>query len=132
MNDPVFLTSDQVLYIQKFEADLTGSPTLIRDPGALEAALAAPQASFDGQYLMDLFEMAAAYVASLAYHHPFLDGNKRCAAGSALAFLSINGYLVQEQRDEELADLILDYLNKAATKDDLTRYFRERSVPKEP
>lgn len=131
MSDPIFLSLEQVVYIQKFEADRTGSPTLVRDQGALEAALAAPQASFDGQYLMDLFEMAAAYVTALSSHHPFLDANKRTAAGGALVFLSINGYIVKERRDEELADLILDYLNKVATKDDLARYFRERSVSKD-
>jgi len=42
--------------------------------------MAAPQASFGGQYLMDLFEMAAAYVTAFAQHHPFMDGNKRVAA----------------------------------------------------
>jgi death-on-curing protein len=131
MSDPVFLTLEQVLYIQRFEAELTGSPSLIRDQGALESALAAPQAGFDGQYLMDIFEMAATYIASLAQHHPFLDGNKRCAAGSALSFLSINGYLIQERQDEELADLILGYLNKVATKEDLVAYFRERAISKD-
>lgn len=132
MNDPVFLISEQVLYIQKFEAVRTGSPTLVRDRGALEAALAAPQASFGGQYLMDLFEMAASYVSAISHHHPFLDGNKRTAAGSALAFLSINGYVVNEKGDEELADLILGYLDKTVSKDELARYFREQSVSKEP
>lgn len=87
MTDPIFLTKDQVQSIQKYEADLTNSPTLVRDPGALEAALAEPQAGYRGEYSMDLFEMASAYVI-------------------ALAFLSINGYLVEEKRDEELADLI--------------------------
>lgn len=132
MSDPIFLTLEEVLYIQKFEADRTGSPTSIRDQGALSAALAAPQASFGGQYLMDLFEMASAYITAIARHHPFLDANKRCAAGSALAFLSINGYRIEESRDEELADLLLDYLNKIVTKEDLAQYFRDRSFSKEP
>lgn len=65
--------------------------------------MAAPQASFDGKYLMDHFEIAAAYVTSLFTHHPFLDANKRTAAGGALVFLSINGFIVNESRDEELA-----------------------------
>lgn len=128
---PIFLTLEQVLYIQAYEAEITGSPTLVRDQGALEAALAAPQASFDGQYLMDVFEMAATYVASIAIHHPFLDANKRCAAGSALVFLSINGYVIEERRDEELADMVLDFLNKLITKDDMAQYFRERSALKD-
>lgn len=131
MREPIFLSLEQVLYIQNFEAHLTGSPTLVRDQGALEAGLAAPQVSFDGKYLMDLFEMAAAYVTALSTHHPFLDANKRTAAGGALVFLSINGFIVNESRDEELADLVLDYLNKVATKDDLARYFREHAAARD-
>jgi death on curing protein len=130
MKDPIFLSLDQVLYIQQTEAALTTSPILVRDQGGLDAALAAPQASFEGQYLMSLFEMAATYVSALAIHHPFLDANKRTAVGSALVFLSINGFIVLESRDEELADLVLDFLEKNASKNDLTQYFKEHAEPK--
>lgn len=124
MNEPVFLTLEQVLYIQEFEAKLTGSPTLIRDSEALQAAIEAPKVTFDGRFLMDLFEMAATYAIAISHHHPFLDGNKRCAMGSALAFLAINGYGVNEHKDEALADLLLDFLNKAISKEDMAQYFR--------
>jgi death on curing protein len=124
MNEPVFLALEQVLYIQKFEANLTGSPTLVRDAEALQAALEAPKATFDGQFLMDLFEMAATYAIAISHHHPFLDGNKRCAMGSALAFLSMNGYGIHEHQDEALADLLLDFLNKVISKEDVAEYFR--------
>jgi death on curing protein len=127
MNEPVFLTQEQVLYIQVFEANLTGSPTLIRDAEALQAAIEAPKATFDGQFLMDLFEMAATYAIAISHHHPFLDGNKRCAMGSALTFLAMNGYGVGEHKDEALADLLLDFLNKAIRKQDVAQYFREHA-----
>jgi death-on-curing protein len=39
---------------------------------------------------MDIFEMAATYLNSLAMDHPFLDGNKRTALASCLTFLYIN------------------------------------------
>jgi death on curing protein len=127
MNEPVFLTREQVLYIQEFEANLTGSPTLVRDAEALQAAIEAPKASFDGQFLMDLFEMAATYAISISHHHPFLDGNKRCAMGSALAFLAMNGYTVREHKDEALADLLLDFLNKTISKEVVAQYFRDHA-----
>ena len=38
----------------------------------------------------DLFDMAAAYAYHLAENQPFIDGNKRAAAGSAIAFLRVN------------------------------------------
>jgi death-on-curing protein len=132
MMDPVFLPLDLILYIQKKEAERTNSPTLIRDQGALEAALAAPQASFGGQFLMDLFEMAASYVTAFAQHHPFLDANKRVAAAGALAFLSINGFLIQERHELELAEIVLGYLNKSNTKEDIAQYFRDRAIAKLP
>jgi death-on-curing protein len=128
--DPIFLSLDSVRYIHAREAERTNSPLIIRDQGGLEAAMAAPQASFGGQYLMDLFEMAASYVTAFAQHHPFMDGNKRVAAAGALVFLSIHGYTVRENHAVELADQVLGYLGKTVSKEDLARYFRERAIPK--
>lgn len=39
----------------------------------------------------DLWEIAAAYAFHLAESQAFLDGNKRTAAGAAIAFLVSNG-----------------------------------------
>jgi death on curing protein len=124
-----FLTVEDVVYIQEQEAALTNSPTLIRSQEALESAVAAPQASYDGQFLMDVFEMAATYIVSLAVNHPFMDGNKRTAAASALVFLSMNGYDVTENYEEELADQVLGYLEKKVGKEQLAEYFRSHSAP---
>ncbi|NBC67033.1 MAG: type II toxin-antitoxin system death-on-curing family toxin [Bacteroidetes bacterium] len=38
--------------------------------------------------------------------HRFVDGNKRTALASALTFLYLNGYEVEESYDLELADLV--------------------------
>jgi len=59
-------------------------------------------------YLMDIFEMAATCAESVCCNHPFLDGNKRAGTACALTFLYLNGYEVDENHDEELADMILD------------------------
>ena len=63
-----------------------------RDDGLLQSALAAPQASFDGEYIMqDMVEIAAAYLFYLCNNHPFIDGNKRVALATCLVFLKTNG-----------------------------------------
>lgn len=50
-----------------------------------------PRQQFGGGYLHeDLAAMAAAYLFHIAQNHPFIDGNKRAAVMSALAFLSVN------------------------------------------
>jgi death-on-curing protein len=127
--DVIFLSVEDVVYIQEREAALTNSPTIIRSRDALESAVASPQATFDGQFLMDLFEMAATYVVSIAVNHPFMDGNKRAAAASALVFLSMNGYDVTENHEVELADQVLGYLEKKVSKEQLAEYFRSHSAP---
>ena len=72
------------------EADALTPEQWYEDIEALIAAVHAPQATHEGEYLLDLFDMAATYLVSLAVRHPFIDGNKRTAAATALTFLYIN------------------------------------------
>jgi death-on-curing protein len=74
-----------------------GQPGL-RDGTLLESAVAAPQATFDGEPLLsDPVEIAAAYLFYLCRNHPFVDGNKRTALASCLVFLAVNGRLADER-----------------------------------
>jgi death-on-curing protein len=88
----------------------------------------APKASFGGEYLHDLFGMAASYVTCLTMRHPFVDGNKRSALATALTFLHLNGYNVEESYDEELADLVLDFVTKKISKEGVAEHLRSKSV----
>ena len=128
MNEsPYFLTVAEIIRIHDAEIAAAGGSYGIRDNGALDSAAFAPQASFDGRYLMDEFEMAATYVCSFAFDHPFIDGNKRVALASALTFLYICGYEVEEAYDEGHADAVLSLLAHKMTKADLAAYFKARS-----
>lgn len=62
----------------------------IRDPGAVESALAHPVnlASYSEP---DAADLAAAYAYSLVKNHGFIDGNKRTAWVVARLFLADNG-----------------------------------------
>ena len=75
---------------------------------------------------MDVFEMAATYLNSIALDHPFLDGNKRAALASSLTFLYMNGYEIEELYNEELADKTLDLINGKMTKADFSNFFKTR------
>lgn len=62
-----------------------------RDPGMLESAVAAPQATWGGEPIMDdPIEIAAAYLFYICRNHPFVDGNKRAALAACLVFLEQN------------------------------------------
>jgi hypothetical protein len=71
--------------------------------------------------------MAAAYITCIAIRHPFVDGNKRTALAAALAFMDENGYQVQENRENELADLVIDFLTTELDKDDIAQYLRDHA-----
>jgi death on curing protein len=97
MSDFRFLTVDEVLLLHEDQIDLYGGSHGIRDMGLLESAVATPQASFGGEYLhATLWEMAAAYAFHIAESQPFIDGNKRAALYSAVSFLGLNHFDVQD------------------------------------
>ena len=88
MARPRFLTLDEALLVHADQVRRYGGSHGLRDLALLSSALAMPTASFGGAYLHpSLAEMAAAYLFHIAQNHPFLDGNKRAALATALAFL---------------------------------------------
>jgi death-on-curing protein len=99
--DVIFLTREEVVAIHRDQIARYGGSIELRDQGLLEAALAMPQQSFGGQYLhSDLASMAAAYLFHQVKNHPFVDGNKRVGAASAVVFLLMNGQRLDCSEDE--------------------------------
>lgn len=128
MREPTFLSQEDILFIHQQEIQISGGAPTIQDREGIKACVDAPKASFGGQFLYDLFDMAASYVARLTTRHPFLDGNKRTALASALTFLNLNGYFVEESYNEELADLVLDFITKKKSKEKVAEHVRSKSV----
>ncbi len=86
------LTAQAVRAIHAEVIAAHGGAEGLRDEGLLESAVAAPQATFAGEPLMqDAVEIAAAYLFYLCRNHPFGDGNKRTALAVCLVFLDVNG-----------------------------------------
>ena len=115
--EPLFLSLTEVLEIHQDQTARYGGTSGIRDTGLLTSALAMPSATFGGEFLhTDLYEMAAAYLFHLVKNHPFLDGNKRTGAVTALVFLELNGWSFDAPEDS-FAEMVLAVarsdLNKA-------------------
>ncbi|MGO4127789.1 type II toxin-antitoxin system death-on-curing family toxin [Inquilinus sp. YAF38] len=68
-----------------------GGPDGVRDPGAVDSALARPL-NLVAYGTPDAADLAAAYAFGLARNHGFVDGNKRTAWVVARLFLADNGY----------------------------------------
>jgi death-on-curing protein len=96
----------------------------VRDPGALESAMARPRnlAVYDDP---DSADLAAAYAFGIACNHPFVDGNKRTAAVISEAFLLLNGQALNATD----AELVVAFLALAAgelSEEEMADWFRER------
>ena len=88
-----YLTLGEVVELHRLILGATGGAAGIRDLGALESAIAQPNATFGGTDLYPtLIEKAAALCFALARGHPFVDGNKRIGFAVAVLFLELNGY----------------------------------------
>ncbi|WP_395675488.1 type II toxin-antitoxin system death-on-curing family toxin [Inquilinus sp.] len=68
-----------------------GGPDGVRDPSAVESALARPL-NLVAYGTPDAADLAAAYAFGLTRNHGFVDGNKRTAWVVARLFLADNGY----------------------------------------
>jgi death-on-curing protein len=107
---------DEVVSLHNDQVALYGGSPGIRDVGLLESAVAAAEASLDGNYLHGtLPEMAAAYLFHLARNHAFIDGNKRIAAASMIMFLYLND-LELDCSEDELVELTMGVAKGETTK----------------
>lgn len=122
---PLFLDIEHVLRVHVSLIERYGGAQGVRDVGLLHSAIAMPQASFGGEFLhKGLFEMAAAYLFHIVQNHPFIDGNKRTGAASALIFLAINGTDV-EADEEGLVEITLAVAQGYAGKQQVSEFFRK-------
>lgn len=129
MAGPVFLTLDEVLLIHADQIARYGGRHGVRDQGLLSSALAMPEASFGGMpFHASLAEMAAAYLFHLAKNHPFVDGNKRTALASALAFLWLNGQAL-EADDDDLTEMVMGLAAGRLGKPEAAVFIRARLRP---
>jgi death-on-curing protein len=96
----------------------------VRDPGAVESALARPE-SLPAYTEADAATLAAAYAYGLARNHGFSDGNKRVAWITARLFLADNGYRLHH--DGVDAVRIIEALAAGVLQEDsLATWFRDR------
>ena len=126
MADVQFLSLNDVLLIHQSTIEHEGGAHGVRDITLVESAVAAPMASFGGDYLHpDLGSMAAAYMFSLINNHGFIDGNKRLGTLAAMVFLDNNGVLTLPD-PQELEAAAMGTARGEMNKADLVSWWRQR------
>ena len=130
MNEPVWVNPAAVTRFHDESLMEFGGASGIRDPGAIESALARPR-NLLAYGKPDLCALAAAYTAGLCQNHGFVDGNKRTAFLTGFVFLHENGHTILAEQAEviaamlSLADHTIDETGYAA-------WLREHTVPNQP
>ena len=123
--EPKFLTIPEILEIHKDQISRYGGDYGIRDIELLKSAIGMPSATFNGQYLhVSIYEMAAAYLFHLVQNHPFVDGNKRVGAVSALVFLLLNDYDFEAPEDD-FSEMVLSVAKGELDKAGISIFIRQ-------
>jgi death-on-curing protein len=94
----IYPTLPELLYVA---VRALGSELQVRDYGLLGSALARPQATaFGSDAYPGRDAKAAALLHSLARNHALIDGNKRLALATTIAFYGVNGRRLTLTNDE--------------------------------
>lgn len=115
----IWISAEDILLIHSRVIEGSGGLDGLRDRNGLEAAIAAPIQTFDGQelYPSDI-EKIARLGFGLASNHAFVDGNKRISAMMTQLLLKWNGYDLT-LRTGELADMFIAIADGTANGKDL-------------
>ena len=99
--DVIYLSVEAVEIFHERALREHGGSEGLRSRELLESAVFQPQQSaFGDDAYQSIGSKAAAYGFFIAQNQPFLDGNKRTAAASMLAFLYLNGFALDQTDDE--------------------------------
>jgi len=124
MRDWRWVREDVVLALHDEQLSEHGGGSGIRDLGLLDSALARPL-NLCAYGDPDAPALAAAYAFGIARNHPFVDGNKRTAAVTALTFLVINGSAF-DLGEAELVVMTQALAAGELNEDEVAAWFRER------
>lgn len=121
----IWPTTDDVIALHGKIIQKTGGIDGLRDKAGLEAALAAPLQSFEGN---DLFPTDLEKIARLGYglasNHPFIDGNKRIAAMMVQLLIKWNNHALHLKQGE-LSDLFIAIADGKKREPDLLRWMQK-------
>ncbi len=128
MAEFTFLSLSEVLEIHHDQVARYGGTPGVRNLELLKRAVGMPAATFGGEYLhTDIYQRAAAYLFHLVKNHPFVDGNKRAGAVSALVYLALNGYDFAAPQ-AKLAEFVISVANGKRDKADVAVFIRKWAV----
>jgi death-on-curing protein len=122
----IYLSVEDLLQI----AERIAGRVEVRDHGLLASACARPRSTVFGKDAYPtLGDKCAALIHSLSCDHALVDGNKRLALGSAIAFLGMNGARLTMTNDEAYDFIIGIVVHDLDGVRPIAENLRERTAP---
>ena len=123
-----YLSLQEVISLHSLLISQSGGSSGLRDRGALESAVAQPEASFGGEDLYpDLASKTAALGHSLIQNHPFVDGNKRIGHAAMEVFLLLNRHEIDASVEDQ-EKIIIDVASGKVSRIVLSEWINEHMV----
>lgn len=124
----IYLTLRQAMIVAQAAV---GTDVRVADPGLLASALARPAMSAFGEDAYPtLARKAAALMESLARNHTLVDGNKRLAWTSTVAFLRMNGFDLTYASVDEAEAFVLAVTADHLELGEIESWIAERITPR--
>lgn len=123
MNEPEWLTLDDIIDAHDRQLVIFGGAAGIRDSGSLESAINRPANKWRYEQT-ELPELAAAYAFGIVRNHPFVDGNKRAGFMAMVGFLRLNGIRFEPASSDAIAT-VLALAAGDLDEDGLARWIRD-------
>ncbi|HEY0224481.1 MAG TPA: type II toxin-antitoxin system death-on-curing family toxin [Pseudolabrys sp.] len=121
--EPKWVTHEQVIAIHSRQLRRFGGAPGLRDEGMLRSALERPVNKWQYEQA-EMPVLAAAYAFGLAKNHAFVDGNKRIAFMTMVAFLRKNGiHFAPEQA--HATRIIVAIAAGEVSEESLTRWIKD-------
>jgi death-on-curing protein len=122
-----YLTKGILLTMHKNVIEEFGGNPGLRDEGLLEAALAAPLATFAGVDLFpSIIEKAARLALGIINNHPFVDGNKRTGILVLYYLILENGFIFKDNvTNDETYKLGMGLADKTIDLNDLISWLED-------
>ncbi len=124
-----FLSAADIYVINE---EVMGEEPRVRDRHLLRSAARRPfLAAFGQDAYPTLMDKAAALLHSLAYHHLFMDGNKRTATRALVLFLAANGY-AGTWDDATIQDYVLQVARGEQDVEAIAAWLEAHTTPQTP
>jgi death on curing protein len=121
--EPAWVTYDQVIAMHSRQLRRFGGAPGMREDGMLRSALDRPVNKWSYEQA-ELPELAAAYAFGLAKNHAFVDGNKRIAYITMVAFLRKNAVRFSPSQ-ADATNMILALAAGEVSEESLARWIRD-------